>query len=118
MLSPMRTSRVLVLRCLAGLAWACAWVAPRAARADDHRVAVNVSVGRGLKLDVSDLSRLVRGQLGRYGGVVALPEASTKDAIAEERASTNSKCKSGLLDQKCQLALGSALAASHWLEVP
>jgi hypothetical protein len=113
----MRTSRVLVLRCLAGLAWASTWVAPRAVRADDHRVAVNVSVGRGLKLDGSDLSRVVRGQLGRYGGVVALPEATTKDAIAEERASTNSKCKSGLLDQKCQLALGSALAASHWLEV-
>jgi formylglycine-generating enzyme required for sulfatase activity len=113
----MGTSRVFVLRYLAGLAAAGAWVAPSAARADDHRVAVNVSVGRGLKLDGSDLSRVVRSQLGRYGGVVALPEATTKDAIAEERATTNSRCRSGVLDQKCQLALGSALAASHWLEV-
>jgi formylglycine-generating enzyme required for sulfatase activity len=108
---------VFVHRCLAGLAAACVWAAASAAQADDHRVAVNVSVGRGLKLDGSDLSRVVRSQLGRYGGVVALPEATTKDAIAEERATTNSKCKSGVLDQKCQLALGSALAASHWLEV-
>jgi hypothetical protein len=88
-----------------------------AAEAEEHKVAVNVRVGPGLKLNESDLSRIVRGQLGRYGGVVALPEGKTKDAIAEERATTNSKCRSGVLDQKCQLALGSALAASHWLEV-
>jgi formylglycine-generating enzyme required for sulfatase activity len=87
------------------------------ASADDHKVAVNVRVAPGLKLDDSDLSRFVRGQLGRYEGVVALPEGKTRDAIAEERATTNSKCRSGVIDQKCQLALGSALAASHWLEV-
>jgi formylglycine-generating enzyme required for sulfatase activity len=87
------------------------------AHATEHKVAVNVRVARGLKLNDSDLARILRGQLGRYGGVVALPEGKTKDAIAEERASTNSKCRSGVLDQKCQLALGSALAASHWLEV-
>lgn len=85
--------------------------------ADEHKVAVNVRVSQGLRLDASDLSRVVRAHLGRYGGVVALPESKTKDAIAEERASTNSKCRSGVLDEKCQLALGSALAASHWLEV-
>jgi formylglycine-generating enzyme required for sulfatase activity len=112
----MMTSRVFVLRLLAGAA-AAVVAQPLAARADDHRVAVNVSVIPPLKLSGSDLSRIVRGQLGRYGGVVALPEGKTKDAIAEERASTNSKCKSGVLDQKCQLSLGSALAASHWLEV-
>jgi sulfatase modifying factor 1 len=96
---------------------ACAAILGQAAQADDHRVAVNVVVQSGLRLADAELSRVVRGQLGRYGGVVALPEGTTKDAIAEERGRTNSKCKSGVLDQKCQLALGSALAASHWLEV-
>jgi TolA-binding protein len=107
-----------------GRGWTVAWLSlaglmlgGSAATADDHKVAVNVRVAPGLKLDDSDLSRFVRGQLGRYEGVVALPEGKTRDAIAEERATTNSKCRSGVLDQKCQLALGSALAASHWLEV-
>jgi formylglycine-generating enzyme required for sulfatase activity len=113
----MRTSVLGSVSTTARALVACAAILGQPAQADDHRVAVNVVVQSGLRLADAELSRVVRGQLGRYGGVVALPEGTTKDAIAEERGRTNSKCKSGVLDQKCQLALGSALAASHWLEV-
>jgi formylglycine-generating enzyme required for sulfatase activity len=91
-------------------------VAPGVARAEEQRLAISVDVDRGLKLSDSDLSRALRGHLGRYGGVLALPEGKTRDAIKEERSTINSQCKAGALDQKCQLQLGAALAASHWLQ--
>lgn len=92
---------------VAGRAWA---------EGAEYRLAINVDV-KDVRLNVRDLTEIVATKAGEYARVTVIPDNRIQEAISEERASINQKCKAGQLDQKCQISLGGDLGATYWLQV-
>lgn len=82
----------------------------------EYRLAINVDV-KDVRLNVRDLTEIVATKAGEYSRVTVIPDNRIQEAISEERASINQKCKAGQLDQKCQISLGGDLGATYWLQV-
>ena len=92
-------------------------VAGRAgAEGAEYRLAINVDV-KDVRLNVRDLTEIVAAKAGEFSRVTVIPDNRIQEAISEERASINQKCKAGQLDQKCQISLGGDLGATYWLQV-
>ncbi len=82
----------------------------------EYRLAINVDV-KDVRLNVRDLTEIVATRAGEFSRVTVIPDNRIQEAISEERASINQKCKAGQLDQKCQISLGGDLGATYWLQV-
>ena len=92
-------------------------VAAPALADEEYRLAINVEVARGLPVTANDLVDLVAARAGEYPRVKPIPGNKIQEALSEARSEINQKCRSGQLDAKCQISLGTDLGATYWLQV-